>query len=184
MSDFQKIIKNVAPTLSMALGGPLAGTALGYIASHLLDKSGASQVEVEKAIESANPETLKKLQSLDAAFKQEMANLSINVEEISRQAGKSAFTKLFDKRRLTLINLLPQILLSLFFVLGYFFVLIYLLNNPSSLSTSNPHVTGVFTTIIGVLTAAIPQILGFWFGSSLGSKEKTQKLADTDKTSG
>ncbi|MFT6220702.1 MAG: hypothetical protein ACJA0C_000099 [Candidatus Endobugula sp.] len=34
----------------------------------------------------------------------------------------------------------------------------------------------VFTTILGVLTAAIPQILGFWFGSSLGSKQKTESM--------
>jgi len=35
-----------------------------------------------------------------------------------------------------------------------------------------------FNIILGVLTAAIPMILQFWFGSSNGSKDKTAKLAN------
>ena len=41
---------------------------------------------------------------------------------------------------------------------------------------TNQTMTGVFATILGVLTAAIPQILNFWFGSSVGSKEKTSGM--------
>ena len=38
--------------------------------------------------------------------------------------------------------------------------------------------------ILGVLTASIPTILAFWFGSSFGSREKTAALAASSPAQG
>jgi hypothetical protein len=40
----------------------------------------------------------------------------------------------------------------------------------------DPALLQLFTLVFGVVTGAIPMILQFWFGSSTGSKEKTDIL--------
>ena len=59
-------------------------------------------------------------------------------------------------------------------VIGYFLVLFFLIENPDTLSKDRG-IMGVFTTVLGVLTAAIPQILSFWFGSRLHHNQDTKK---------
>ena len=169
MTSWKEIVRNVAPTIGTALGGPMAGAATKFIADEYIGKSEATDSEIEQAILTASPEQLTKLKDIDAKFKLDMKKLDIDIYELEYKDRDSA-RKLFE------VNVWPQIVLSSVFVLGYFLVLFYLIKNPGSLSGTNANLLGVFTTILGVLTAAIPQILNFWFGSSLGSKEKTKGL--------
>jgi membrane-bound ClpP family serine protease len=167
MASWKDIVRSIAPTLGTALGGPMAGAATKFIADKMLGKEDASQEEIQEAIISASPEQLVKLREIDNQFKLQMRNLQIDVYELEYKDRDSA-RKLFE------VNILPQITLSALFVLGYFGVLYFLMNSgiDETSMINNP----VFTTILGVLTAAIPQILGFWFGSSLGSKQKTESM--------
>lgn len=181
MASWKDIIRSIAPTLGTALGGPMAGAATKFIADKLLGKADASQEEIQEAILGASPDMLAKLKELDNQFKLDMKNLEIDVYELEYKDRDSA-------RKLFAVNIWPQIILSAIFVVGYFGVLYFLLNVDIN-ATNDTDATGtkqiklmidnpVFTTILGVLTAAIPQILSFWFGSSLGSKEKTKDIAD------
>lgn len=164
--SWKDIVKTIAPTLGTALGGSMGGAATKFLADKLLGDSSADVSEVESFVLGASPEQLATLKKLDHEFKLEMKALDIDVFELEVKDKDSA-------RGLFKINIWPQIILSTVFVLGYFGILYFLLhNNAETPIISNP----VFTTILGVLTAAIPQILGFWFGSSLGSKEKTNSL--------
>ncbi|TVZ41591.1 hypothetical protein P886_0938 [Alteromonadaceae bacterium 2753L.S.0a.02] len=169
MAGWKEIVRNIAPTIGTALGGPMAGTATKFIADKLLGKPEASDSEIEDAILNASPEQLAKLKEIETQFKLDMRKLDIDIYELEYKDRDSA-RKLFE------VNIWPQIILSSVFVLGYFTVLFILIKNPESLSGENANLMGVFTTVLGVLTAAIPQILNFWFGSSLGSKEKTRGL--------
>ncbi len=180
MSSWKEIIRSIAPTLGAALGGPMAGAATKFIAEKMLGKKNATQEEIAEVIMGASPEQLVKLKELDHQFKLDMKNLEIDVYELEYKDRDSA-------RKLFAVSIWPQIILSGIFVIGYFGVLYFLLSAGAAvpeegsgkveLMINNP----VFTTILGVLTAAIPQILGFWFGSSLGSKEKTRGMTDAAK---
>lgn len=173
MSSWKDIIRNIAPTLGVALGGPMAGVATKFIADKMLGKRSASEQDIQEFVTNASPEDLVKLKEIDHQFKIDMKNLEIDVYELEYKDRDSA-------RKLFAVNIWPQITLSTVFVLGYFGVLYFLMHgtaDPQSLVT-NPTMMGVFTTILGVLTAAIPQILNFWFGSSLGSKEKTKGMSE------
>ncbi len=169
MASWKEIVRSIAPTLGTALGGPMAGAATKFIADKLVGKAEASAQEIEQVILGASPEQLAKLKEIDNQFKLDMKNLEIDVYELEYKDRHSA-------RQLFTVNIWPQIVLSTVFVLGYFGVLYFMMHtaNGENPMLSNP----VFTTILGVLTAAIPQILGFWFGSSLGSKEKTKSMTD------
>lgn len=170
MSSWKEIVRNVAPVIGTALGGPMAGTATKFIAEKMLGKPEATESEIEDAILGATPEKLTELRKIDADFKLSMKQLDIDVYELEYKDRDSA-RKLFE------INVWPQIILSGIFVVGYFVIMVLLLTFSDKLPAENSALLGVFTTVLGVLTAAIPQILNFWFGSSLGSKEKTRGLA-------
>ena len=70
-------------------------------------------------------------------------------------------------------SIIPQVVLSALFIVGYFTMMGLFFSNTLEIPMSD-----VFNVLAGVLTAAIPQILSFWFGSSHGSKQKTEALAN------
>jgi hypothetical protein len=167
--DWKSIVHSVAPTIGTAIGGPIGGVATKFIAATLLGKPDATEKDIEEAIAEASPEMLAELKRLDKEFEAKMKELEIDVYELEVEDRK-------DARQMFKVNIWPQITLSGIFVAGYFGVLYILLSGGAMASMKNDALFGVFTTIIGVLTAAIPQILGFWFGSSMGSKEKNKKV--------
>ncbi|MCB0289642.1 MAG: hypothetical protein KDH97_05225 [Calditrichaeota bacterium] len=171
------IIKEVAPTIGSAIGGPLGGMATKFISEKLLGKPDASPDEIEEAILNASPEQLLKLKELDKQFAVEMKKLDIDVFRLEVEDRSSA-------REMFKVNIWPQIVLSAIFVVGYFVIFWIILRRDIVNFADDPFLQGMFGTILGVLTASIPQILGFWFGSSFGSKEKTQKMGNMQNMPG
>lgn len=166
--DWKDIVSSVAPTIGAALGGPMGAAAVKFIASEFVGSDDVDEDGVAEIIAGSSFNELSKLKSLDNQFKLEMKALNIDVYALEVQDRDSA-------RDLFKTSVWPQITLSTAFVGGYFLVLYFLMSSGLADGESmlnNP----VFTTILGVLTAAIPQILNFWFGSSLGSKEKTNAM--------
>jgi hypothetical protein len=170
MSDkWKNILKKVVPTLGAALGGPLAGVALAALGETLLGKSTATEKEIEEALSVTSPETLIKLRELDQAFAAKMKSLDIDVYKLEVEDRASA-------RGLYAVNYWPQIILSGAFMFGYFTTLILLLLGEVKIE---PEWKDVLMIIIGVITANIPTIMQFWFGSSFGSREKTAALQNS-----
>lgn len=168
MNDkWKNILKKVVPTLGAALGGPLAGVALAALGEGLLGKSNASEKEIEEALAVASPDTLVKLREMDQAFAAKLKQLDIDVFKLEVEDRISA-------RSLYTVNYWPQIILSSAFLFGYFTVLVLLM---TGLTRIPPEFRSTFDIILGVITTNIPFIMGFWFGSSFGSKEKTAALA-------
>jgi len=156
----------LAPTLATALGGPLAGAATKFIAGKLLGDEDKSIEDIESFVLGASPEKLAELKALDNQFTIEMKKLDINVMELSVDNTKSA-------RELAKINMWPQIVLSALFVVGYFAILISLGFGFFSLDSS---AKDTLILLLGIMTREMPTIMQFWFGSSFGSKKKTEQL--------
>ncbi len=165
--DWQSVVKSVAPTLGTALGGPMGGMATKFLSEKFLGKSDGGELELAKAIASASPEQMLQIKQLDNDFALQMKQLDIDVFALAVQDRDSA-------RQLFKVNIWPQIILSSIYTIGYFGLLGFLMHLRNE--DFNPQVFGILTTVMGVLTAAIPQILQFWFGSSQGSKEKTSNM--------
>ena len=161
--SWKDVVKTIAPTLGAALGGPMGGAATKFIADKLLGNPDASEDEVEIFMLGSSSDDMLKLQELDKSFKLEMKKLKIDVFALEVKDRDSA-------RGLYKVNIWPQIVLSAMFILGYFTIVYLLFSGGVDIKDSIRDVSNV---LLGVMTAAIPQILNFWFGSSLGSKEKT-----------
>lgn len=168
MDKWKEIICGIAPTLATALGGPLAGTAVKYLGDKLLGNESCDEEDIENFILQANPEDLYRVKQLDNDFKVEMKKLDIDVMALSVDNTKSA-------REMAKINMWPQISLSILFVVGYFAILIMMFVDFISPSET---MKDPLLILLGVMTREMPTIMQFWFGSSFGSKKKTEKLTN------
>lgn len=163
ISDKAKnVISTVAPTLGAALGGPLGALAGNVLSAALGGK------DVEQALIEQKPETLLALRKAEQEFTLKLEELGVERERISMADRASA-------RELGKVNLKPQMILSALFIGGYFAIIIAVL--MGSLQTDGTE-REYMVALLGVLTAGIPQILAFWFGSTAGSAVKSQLLAD------
>lgn len=159
------VIKVVAPTLGAALGGPLGGLA-GQILGGLVsgDKPGA----LEEAILTQKPETLLALKQAENDFKLKLREMDIDEEKIFADDRASA-------RELAKVDMGPHKLLSLVFIGGYFIIMAAFFVGKVDI---DPTLKEPFLILIGVITANVPSIMQFWFGTSSGSQRKTDLLVE------
>lgn len=163
--DWKSTLATVAPAIATALGGPLAGMAVGMAAKAI----GVEQSEdaLAEAVVSGNPEIMVKLKQVNADFMVEMKRLDVDLEKIA--AGDRASAR--DMATKTTLG--PQIILATIFVLG-FIVVLYGVFGGGVEVTDKMQDAAMY--LLGILSAGIMQIMNFFFGSSSGSKEKTAVL--------
>lgn len=84
------VVKAVAPGLATALGGPLAGLAVGFIAKQF----GVDPDKVAEVVQGADPV---KMKELDYQFQEYMANLGIqlNLAQIDTNKAEAASASVF-----------------------------------------------------------------------------------------
>lgn len=165
--NWRALVGTVAPTLGAALGGPLGGMAGSLIAKTLLGKDKASDAEIATAMASATPEQLLALKKADQDFATRMKELDVDVFRLETADVQSA-------RSLFAVNYWPQMTLSALFIGGYFAIMYAYIGGKVAIA---PEIKDTVTVLIGIMSASVTAIMGFWFGSSFGSREKTAALA-------
>ena len=168
-ADWQGVVKVVAPTLAAALGGPLAGIATRAIGEVLLpSREGVTEAELASALAVATPEDLVKLRQADLAFKQHLTEAGVKLEEIA--AADRA-----DARKLAAVtgDLWTPRVLALVVVGGFFAAVVWVLAGGA---VSDPTTATLVGAVVGYASAKADQVVSFWFGSSAGSRAKTEAL--------
>ncbi len=160
------LLAQVAPTIATAIGGPLAGMAVKTLSSALLGHQDGTGTEVEAALLNATPDQLAKIKELDASFKLKMKELEIDLEKISALDRDSA-----RKMQIETKDWLPRALAVLVTV-GFFGILVWLLVRGAPPSGSE-----TLIYMLGSLGTAWTGIIQFYYGSSAGSKQKTDALS-------
>ncbi len=162
MSDFwddvRDVVATVAPTVATALGGPLAGVAVGQISEALLGRRDASEADIRAAIRAATPDDLLKLKALEADFKLKMREAGIELERIAAADRDSA-----RRRQVESGDATPS-LLGICIVGGFFGVLTLVIFYDLPEGGGD-----VFKILLGSLGAMTMQVGNFFFGSSAGS---------------
>jgi hypothetical protein len=164
------LLGQVAPTIATALGGPLAGLAVKTLSTVLLGKEDASEAEITKAMQTASPVQLAQIKQIDADFKTKMAELEIDLERIAAGDRDSA-----RKREVSLGDHTPKILAGAI-TIGFFGILfwMFLYGVPKNGNEA-------LLLMLGALQTAFTGVIAYYFGSSAGSKAKTDALAKGDK---
>jgi hypothetical protein len=155
------ILKGVAPVLATAVAGPAGGAAVGWIASKLGIPDDTIE-GVTKAL-TGNPEMAMKLKELDLEY----AKLEVQDRDSARQAYAQVATSEYATKLDKVV--VPVLALG---VVGLAFTLIGVLmfvNTPQDQQQ-------IIIFALGFITSAAGQVLSFYFGSSQGSKDKTEEI--------
>ena len=163
--SWKDIVRAVAPTLGVALGGPMGGMAAKAISGALLGKDDGTPSEVEAAMAAATPDDLLKLKDADNAFKTKMSELGVDLEEIAASDRADA-----RQREIKTKDNAPKIL-STVIVVGFFTTLYTIAFVDIPEGAEQP-----VSILLGALTAMLTQVGNYYFGSSAGSKAKTLLL--------
>ena len=155
------ILKGVAPVLATAVAGPAGGAAVGWIASKLGIPDDTIE-GVTKAL-TGNPEMTMKLKELDLEY----AKLEVQ----DRDSARQAYAQVATSEHATKLDKVVVPVLALG-VVGLAFTLIGVLmfvNTPQDQQQ-------IIIFALGFITSAAGQVLSFYFGSSQGSKDKTEEM--------
>jgi membrane-bound ClpP family serine protease len=130
----------------------------------------ASESDVSAALMNATPEQLQKLKETDATFKLKMKELDIDLEKIAAGDRDSA-----RNMQMHTNDWIPRAM-AIMVTFGFFGILTWLL-------TKGVPPTGSETLIymLGALGTAWTGIVQFYFGSSAGSKAKTDAMVQGEK---
>ena len=165
LSKIGGLLGQVAPTVATALGGPLAGLAVKTLSEALFGHQDASESDVSAALMNATPEQLQKLKETDASFKVKMKELDIDLEKISAADRDSA-----RNMQIHTNDWIPRVL-AILITIGFFGILVWML-----IKGMPPTGTEALLMMLGALGTAWTGVVNFYYGSSAGSKAKTDAL--------
>jgi hypothetical protein len=170
LAKFGPLLGQVAPSIATALGGPLAGIAIKTLSSALLGHDLGTEEDVATALMNASPEQLASIKKIDADFKVRMKELDIDLERISAGDRDSARQMQRDTK-----DWVPKVL-AIGITAGFFGVLIWMLLNGMPKTG-----TEALLMMLGALGTSWNNIVQFYYGSSAGSKAKTDAMAFREK---
>lgn len=164
--DWKSIIGVVAPTLATALGGPLAGLAVESLGKVLgMDSPTVEKVKDAFAQGALTGEQIAQLKQAEIALSVRMRELDISEQQLYAGDRDSA-----RKMQIATQSLWPGILsaITTLAVLGVIAARMFGLALPDDSTT---------VQLIGSLTTGWGLCLSYWFGTTRGSSEKNQLLA-------
>jgi hypothetical protein len=165
LKSFGPLLGSVAPTIATALGGPVAGMAVRALSNALFGHENGTEDDIMSALANPNGDQLAALKKIDADFKVQMKSLDIDLERISEADRDSARNMQIQTR-----DWIPRVL-AVGVTAGFFGIVAYILH------FGLPPTGGeALLMLIGTLGTAWTGVMGFYFGSSAGSKQKTDAL--------
>jgi hypothetical protein len=177
----KQVISTVAPLVGAAIGGPfggLAGSLLGKLFGSA-DKPADSSA-VEEAVMGGNPDALLKLKQANNEFAEHMKTLQIQEEQLVYTDIASARAREIAVRDNT-PKQLAWVVITGFMVVSLV-QLIALVGWADQVNKIPPQGWLLIGNISGYLANEAKQAAAYYFGSSIGSKEKDSTLADIAKS--
>ena len=170
LATFGPLLGQVAPSIATALGGPLAGIAVKTLSNALLGHESGTEEDVSAALQNASPEQLAAIKKIDADFKVRMKELDIDLERIAAGDRDSA------RQMQTATNDWVPKLLAVVITIGFFGILVWMLVNGMPKNG-----TEALLMMLGALGTAWTGVVNFYYGSSAGSKQKTDAMTKGEK---
>lgn len=166
MANWKDLLKQVAPTIASALGGPMAGGVVKRLGDALLGDSKASEEKVAQAVLSADPAMFERLKVLEAEYAKFVLEHEIDLEKLAVEDRGSA-----RAREIALKDWVPAVL-AVGFNVAFFAILFLMLSKKIPVENKD-----AFTLLLGMLSSGVTGVLSYYFGSSRGSDRKTELMA-------
>lgn len=164
-------IKNMAPLLGSALGGPLGGAAASLIAEKLgLTESTVEAVKATLAGNSLTAEQIANIKLAELDFKRFLEANKIKMEEFASGDRKDA-----RAMQVAVRSWVPAAL-SAIVTIGYFGILIGIMYGWLHIAGDSQ----ALLILLGGLSTGWGVIMSFWFGTTSDSGHKTELLAASE----
>mgnify|MGYP000114253267 CR=1 FL=1 len=189
MADWKNIVKQIAPTLGTLLGGPMAGTAVTALSKIFFSgDESKSEAEVSQAVLSElTPDKIVEIKKIDNEHEQFMAKIGFDYAKLNQETEVAYINDTQDARKYKDDNtFFLGIAILIMFALTMFASLYgayQLLIGGLKLADASivAAVSGFIGSIVGYVAANAQQVVSYFYGSSAGSKQKTDALADSVK---
>ena len=160
-------LKQIAPTIATALGGPLAGMAVSAISKAI----GVEPDQVQDMIASnkLSAEQIAQVKIAEIELQKQAQELGLNFAKLEVEDRKSAREMQATTRSLMPPNLAGAV------TIGFCGIMVMMFFNQ--IDSSNPAIL----MMLGSLGTAWTGIIAYYFGSSAGSQAKTDILSRTAK---
>lgn len=167
-SEALQVLKAVAPTIATAWGGPVAGLAVAKVESVF----GGPGSVTDAALLNATPDQLTALKKVEDDFKEQIATLGVQVDQLQFADTASA-----RQREEVVKDWTPRILAlgTLAITFGLEGCMLLGVHLPTKIA---PEILG---RIFGTLDSATILVLGYYFGSSAGARSSAETLAQIAK---
>ena len=156
-------LKQIAPTIATALGGPLAGMAVSAISKAI----GVDEEKVGDLIANnkLTADQIAQVKLAEIELQKQAQELGLNFEKLEVEDRKSARDMQSATR-----SMMPPILAGAVTV-GFFSIMVMMFFNK--IDSANPAIL----MMLGSLGTAWTGIIAYYFGSSAGSQAKTDLLS-------
>jgi len=156
-------LKQIAPTIATALGGPLAGMAVSAISKAI----GVDEEKVGDLIANnkLTADQIAQVKLAEIELQKQAQELGLNFEKLEVEDRKSARDMQSATR-----SMMPPILAGAV-TLGFFSIMVMMFFNK--IDANNPAIL----MMLGSLGTAWTGIISYYFGSSAGSQAKTDLLS-------
>jgi hypothetical protein len=181
-------LKKIAPFLAtgLSLAGPI-GTMAGNALTQVLGvKPGSSPADLLAQLTKTPPtqEQILALQQADDVFKAQMATIKIeSIEELAKMDEadmSSARQRETDLAKAGAKDNTPKWLAGIV-TFGALFIAAMVFSGHANSVLVNPASAALAGTIVGYIFKDYSQVLGYYFGSSRGSEEKSATIAEIAK---
>ncbi len=175
---WKEIMGAIAPSIGMALGGPLGGIATNSLAKALLGEDAVKKGTIEanrQRIDSLlqnglSAGQLEAVKKAEHDFTISMKKMDVNLEALHARDRESA-----RHRQTEMKDNWPN-WLALIMLLGFFLTTAYvLIHGMNGMDAPSAAFIG---TLVGYVSAKADQVIAYFFGSSMGSQRKTDALAE------
>lgn len=163
--DLKKILGNIGCTALGTIAPPFGGMAANVLKDVLGLDSSATEQQMTDAIRNATPEQVVALQEAEYNFQAKLKELDVDIlalEQKDRDSARGMQMKTKSK--------VPAVL-SITITLGFFGVLYSMLVGGVPEGEKD-----VLLVMLGALGTAWANVCQYWFGSSTGSKDKTELM--------
>jgi hypothetical protein len=169
MDNFTQLLKTVAPMIGSALGGPFGGIAASFIADKLgIESKTVDAVTKALSAGSLTPEQVASIKLAEMDMVKFMADNDIKREQLAVENTEGA------RRMQTSVKSIIPGVLAIIIVVGFFGILIAMMLGYLKAAEQQP-----LLILLGALAAAFGAVMNFYFGSSQGSKDKNDLLANS-----
>lgn len=185
MNDLVAMIAPVSSNMAKALTGPAAALALRLLGRAVLGDEDASPETIADALKNEDPDVRLKIARAEADFQRQAGDVQIELVRLANQNFADARQALIQmetvaandranaRQRQQITNDRTNAYLA--YIVTISFVLVILLVIRLQIGGND---TPVLNTLLGVLGTGWASIMTFYFGSSVGSREKTAVLGE------